>query len=488
MDLFDDTSPTAPRRSLAEYLEVPLRHPWLVAVPFVLILSGSVVASMGVPKKYRSSTSILVESEKVPASVVRMAPVERSDRRIQTIRQEILSGTRLEQVIKDTNPYPTGGLTMTDLVEWMRSSTSVLALGPDSFEVQYVHTDPEKAAEVVNRLATLFIEETTRAQAAQVEDAYSFLETEVGEARRGLEEKEEAVRRYKEAHMGSLPEQSMANLSTLQRLQMQAQAVGQDLRAAVDRQAELERQIAELSSGDTVPEPKGPRKEISQLQSQLASLRTRYTDEHPDVQQVLARLKLLESSLPSEPSPDGAKASPVRTTAELRLEQARREVALLQDKQADLEQRIAALQSRLDGTPRVEQELTTITRDFGKLRENYLNLVNRKLDAQMAAKLEERWKGEQFRILDPARVPERPFFPNQTLFVTVGAVLGLLVGLGAAVLVEVLDRSFKNLADVEAGLPYPVLAAVPHMKPLRRSKSAKPRKFQREGERSILRL
>jgi capsular polysaccharide biosynthesis protein len=131
--------------------------------------------------------------------------------------------------------------------------------------------------------------------------------------------------------------------------------------------------------------------------------------------------------------------------------------------------------ARIDATPRVEQEMTTITRDFGNLKENYLGLVNKKLDVHMAAKLEERWQGDRFRILDPAQVPDRPFYPNPTLFMAVGVVLGLVVGLGAAVLAEFLDHSLKNIADVEAALPYPMLAAVPHLRPLRPSKSRRQR-------------
>jgi protein tyrosine kinase modulator len=490
MDLFDDTSPSAPRRSLGEYLEIPLRRPWLVVLPFVVIVAGSFVATTVLPKKYRSSTFILVESEPAPATVgLRMGATQRGERRMQTIKQEILSQTRLEDVIKETNPYPElGTLSTAAMVEQMRASTDISVRGPDAFDVEFVHANPQKAAEVVNRIATLFIDETNQARAQQVQEAYSFLDTQVGEARRNLETKEEAVRRYKEAHMGSLPEQSTSSASTLQRLQQQAQAVGEDLRAASDRQLDLEKQLAEASSGAAVSDVEsGPQKEINQLRSQLAALRMRYTDEHPDVQQLLARLKLLESSVPPESrSPSGA--NPLVTTLGLRVEKARREVAVLQDKKAELEQRIAVLQSRLDATPRVEQELTTITRDFGNLKENYLGLVNKKLDAEMAAKMDERWKGEHFRILDPARAPDRPFFPNPTLFVTAGVVLGLLVGLGAAVLAEILDHSFKNLAEVEAGLPYPVLAAVPHMKPLRRSRSPRARKPQREADRSVLRL
>jgi uncharacterized protein involved in exopolysaccharide biosynthesis len=233
MDLLDDTSAVR-RRPLVEYLEIPLRRPWLVAVPFVLIVAGSYAASRLVPEQYRSSTFILVESEKVPTSVVpRMAAPERTDRRMQTIQQKILSRTRLEQVIKETNPYLSygGRITMSDLVEWMRSATYISLRGGDAFSIEYVHTDPEKAAEVVNRIAALFIEETNRARAQQVEEAYSFLETQVGEARQDLETKEEAVRRYKESHMGSLPEQSWP-ISTLP-AQRRAHAVGEDLRAAL---------------------------------------------------------------------------------------------------------------------------------------------------------------------------------------------------------------------------------------------------------------
>ncbi len=489
MSLLDGTAPAGPRRPVAEYLEIPLRRPWLVILPFVVIVAASYVATTVVPKKYRSSAFILVESEQVPSSVVpRMASQERADRRMQTIKAEILSRTRLEEVIKQTSLYGAAEpFTMSDKVEWLRASTDITVRGPDSFDVEVVDTDPQKAAEVANRIVALFVEENNRARAQQVEEAYSFLEAQVGEARKDLEQKEEAIRRYKEAHMGSLPEQSMANLSTLQRLQQQDQAVSEDLRAALDRQADVEKQLAEASTGGGVPELEGPDKEISQLRSQLATLRARYTDEHPDVQQVLARLKQLESARPSEPKLANPGSSPVVTTLELRVEKTRHDVAALQDKKSDLEQRIAVLQGRIDATPRVEQDLTTIGRDFGNLKENYLGLVNKKLDAEMASKLEERWQGERFRILDPAHVPDRPYFPNPVVFVSVGVILGLGVGLGAAILAELLlDRSLKTLSDVEAAVPYPLLAAVPYIRPARPQKQRKARKPA--PERSVLRL
>jgi uncharacterized protein involved in exopolysaccharide biosynthesis len=242
------------------------------------------------------------------------------------------------------------------------------------------------------------------------------------------------------------------------------------MRAAVDRQSALERQLADSRRGAAVGAVGGdPLAEINQLKSQLASLRTRYTDEHPDVQQVLARLTLLQESLSGRQPPSKADGDSALTVTQVQLEHAKRDVALLQEKRDGLDKRIAALQGRIETAPRTEQELATLTRDFGNLRENYLALLNKKLDAHMAARLEQRWKGERFRILDPAHVPERPFFPNLIVFLTAGIVLGLTAGVAAAVLAEILDHSFTSLPDVEAALPYPVLSAIPYITPRRSS-------------------
>ena len=85
-------------QDLLEYLETPLRRPWHVVVPFVLIVATAVAVAYLLPKKYRSSTLILVESEKVPDAFVASMATERTTKRLQTIRQEIMSRTRLERV------------------------------------------------------------------------------------------------------------------------------------------------------------------------------------------------------------------------------------------------------------------------------------------------------------------------------------------------------------------------------------------------------
>lgn len=446
-------------RDVLEYLEAPLRRPYHVLIPMVAITVASVVISFALPKRYRSSTLILVESEKVPDSFVPKMTTESTHKRLFTIKQEILSRTRLERVLKDTDPYPeqVGRQPLTSIVENMRNNATINVKGNDAFTIEYVHKDPQKAMAVADRLATLFIEESTQERTEQVQGAYQFIESELAEARKELEGKEENLRRYKERHMGALPEQTSANLATLERVQNEVTSTNNNLRAARERMSLLEKSLADQFRGSGVGSG-DPSAELKQLRSELATLRGRYTDEHPDVKLLLNRIARLEHAIG-----DGGASDPATASLRSQLEKAQLEVDALQTKRDDLENRIALFQGRVEHAPRIEQELATLKRDYEKINENYLALLKKKMDAQMAEKLEERWKGEHFRILDPAFLPERPFFPDKRLFLMMGIFLGLLAGVGLALAVETVDHSIKSVADLETALPYPVLAVFPHI-------------------------
>jgi len=436
---------------LEGYLDVPLRRPLSVLIPFVLVAAAVIGAGFLVEKQYLSSTLILVERQKVPDSFVPAGARDEPTRRLLTIRQEILSRTRLERILTELNPYPEsmGRVPLTSLVERMRDTADIKVKGDDAFSVEYVHRDPEMAMKVADRLATLFIDETLRTRESRTADATEFIESQLEEARQQLEAREQALRRFKEERMGTLPEQTPTNLATLQRLQMEQQAASTSLQAALDRLQALE--LNPASAPATVSE-------LERLRADLASLRRRYTDEHPEVRALAGRVAKLERQ-PIEATP----ANPTAAMVASQVAQARQEVANVKARSQVIDRRIADVQARVDRAPRTEQELATLTRDFQKLNENYLALLNKKLDAQMAQKLEERWKGERFRVLDPAYLPEQPFSPNRTLFAGAGLALGLLAGLGLAFGVEFFDRSVKSARQLQAAIPYPVIATITHI-------------------------
>jgi polysaccharide chain length determinant protein (PEP-CTERM system associated) len=445
------------------FLHAPLRRPWLVLTLWAAVVVLSAAALFGLPRKYVSSTLILVESEKVPESFIPKVATEDRSRRLEAVRPEILSRTRLERVLEDTQPYPDIA-SKTLAVEKMRKAISINVSSNDGFTIAFHHSDARKAQEVTDRLARLFIEETIRSREQQVEGAVDFLITQVEEARTELESKDAALRRYKEEHMGQLPEQLQTNLATMQMLQREVQMVEESLLFAREKQEALARGVGRPSPGAVSgTSATSGFAEVAELNRQLSVLKTRYKDEHPDVQTLRLRIARIEARLAALPAADGpADADPSMVVIRAQIERADLEVRKLEDRQRGLERRIATIRANVEETPRTEQELATLTRDYQKLNENYVALFSKQLEAQMSGRLEQRWKGERFRMLDPASLPEKPAFPKPSIFLGLGVFFGLVVGVAASLLAELVDPTIKDSLGLQAVQGYPVLACIPH--------------------------
>ena len=451
------------------YIHAPLRRPLLVLLPWAAVLLMSIVALYLVPKRYESLTLILVESEKAPDSfITRVAAAStEASRRVENIRAKIYSRTMLERVLEQTNPYPDIA-SRSQGVAALVKSISVDAEGSDGFTIGFTHSDPRKAQEVVDRLSRMFIEEAVSTRGEEVEEAVDFLVTQVNDARAALEEKEEAVRRFKESRMGRLPEQLDANLTTQGMLQRELEALEERLLFAREREAALARGLSRASAANRGRASTGAaaapgETELEALERQLFALSNRYTDDHPDVRALRARIERLRTPVTQgDPEPEPVPPSPDLVSQE-QLVATTREIEKLEARRGEIEERIAAIRARVDATPRTEQELATMVRDYEMLSDNYKSLLERQLDAQMAGRLERRWKGDQFRVLDPASLPEEPSFPKPTIFLFVGLVGGLFTGLGTALLAEFLDSTVKDADELNALLDHSVLARIPHI-------------------------
>ncbi len=449
-------------RELRRFAEAPLRHPWIVLAPLVLLPLAALAVSFFLPPRYSSSTLILVAPEQVPANFIPQMTTERVARRLQTLRQEVQSRTRLETVARELDPYGTlGREPLINTIERMRSATTVSVKGNDAFGIEFEHRDPKMAMLVADRLTTLFMEEVAGARERQVSEAYQFIDSQMQEARQRLEEKEKALAEFKQRYMGQLPEQTEANLATLQRLQLEQQTIADNLRKAMDAQLLLEGGGGAAAGG---PGATVPPDSLAALRAQLEQLRTRYTDRHPDVKALLARIAALEAAASSS-TPNAPPIDPAAAAARRRVEEARLEVQDLKARLADVDRRIAAFQARVEAAPERQQEILGITRDYQKLSDSYAQLLSKKLEAEMAARLEQRYKGQQFRVIDPAYLPVQPSFPNRSLFALAGALAGLLLGVGLAVAVDHLDPTFKEADETAAALNLPVLALIPHVRP-----------------------
>jgi uncharacterized protein involved in exopolysaccharide biosynthesis len=310
------------------------------------------------------------------------------------------------------------------------------------------------------------------------EGTNQFLETQLEGARKRLEDHEAKLADYRRRYAGALPSQLDSNLQILQSLNLQVQGITNDLARDRDAMLTVDRGLNEAgtsaapsaaradaaSPGTSLPE------RLAAAKASLDELRTRLKPEHPDVVATQKLVADLEQKVISAPPP-AASSGPVRSAnpaADRRLDELRaqrdnltRDMARKQEEEARIRGEIASYQARVEEAPARESELTALTRDYETLQNIYTGLLAKKEDAAIAANLERRQIGEQFKVLDSARVPQRPFSPNRMQINAIGGFGGVMLGLLFAALLEYRDSTLKSEEDVRMALSLPVLAAIP---------------------------
>ena len=454
------------------------RRFWIIVLPVVLFGGVTMTVLDQIPNKYRADTLILVIPQRVPETYVRSTVTTRIEDRLQSISQQLLSRTRLERIIRDFDLYQTERqrMAMEDVVERMRTDIRVQMDKGDAFRVSYIATTPVMAQKVTQQLASLFIEENLRDREMLADATNAFLDTQLEDARRRLVEQEEQLEQYRVQHSGELPSQLQSNLQVSQNLQTQLQGLIDSMNRDRDRRLVLERMLLETESAPVMPSVASQEKslaaQLETLQQTLASLEARLKPTHPDVIQTKSQIKDMEAKIAANPELAIGVPEANSVTGELarrrRVEALKAEIQTLdlqfEDKEArrrDFSTQIAAYDTRIAALPARESELASLTRDYETMQKMYTDLLSKREQSKVAANLERRQIGEQFNVLDPARLPERPFSPNRPLLFLGGLGIGLLFGVGIAGLLEFRDTTLRSDADVRAALALPLLGEVP---------------------------
>ena len=471
-----------------DFVEMARRQKWLIVIPFVLITTGTAVFAHFLPNKYRAQTSMLVVPQRVSEAYVRSTVTMKMEDRLRTISQQILSRARLEQVIQEFNLYADYRRTetMEDVVERMRKDIELQPVRGDAFWVAFVSDNPRTAMKVADRLASMFIEENLKDREVLAEGTDQFLEAQLDDARRRLIDHEKKLEAYRGRYMGELPSQLQSNLQVIQNTQMQLQSLAESLSRDRDRRLSSERALAELQAPTPAvpPAPTAPgelialtgvgaRAQLEEARKALVGMQTRLKPAHPDVLAVKRLVSDLEKKAAAEAgSPGAAIASltPQQAAQQSRLSQLRsdlesidRDIAHKQAEEQRLRGVVAEYQRRAESAPARESDLVELMRDYDTLQKIYASLLAKKEESKISANLERRQIGEQFKILDPARLPENPYSPNRLRIDLVGALLALAAGLGLGALMEYRDSSFRSEQDIVSCLALPVLAAVPRV-------------------------
>ena len=467
------------RQVLLKNIELLLRRDKLILFCLLLSLVGGLAVYLKTPKVYQSSSLIMYEQQKINPS--RLSPDQEKNigQMVDTVTQQVASRTSLEGIINQFHLYGPllAKLPLEDVVDLMRGKIEISAQRDkgDIFSVSFQDGDPRNAMLVTNAIAAKFIEENLRFREERATETTAYIQDELKMAKETIDKKEEVMRDYKLNYYNEMPDQREVNISRLNALQEQYQAVQANIqsleqtRLLVQQQLDLQNQ-GMMSAADGAG--KGDRvSDLGSARLQLKSLLAKYTPEHPAVKQLEKQIARLEAAQVREPEPEagqggtgqrqGSEASAGKLG--MQLEEIKLNLKNMRDNSDKITAQIHQYQHWVENTPVREAEWAAITRDYDELKKHYEYLVSQNLAAESAESLERRQKGSQFRIVDPAYLPEKPLKPNFAKIMIAALLLGLGAGGGSVLVLSFLDRSFKDVAEVEEFLQLPVVCAIPRI-------------------------
>jgi succinoglycan biosynthesis transport protein ExoP len=479
---------------------------------------------------YRADAVILVDSQKIPEKFVASTVQENLQDSLNAISQQVLSSGQLQVIIDDLGLYREERLTKTpqEIFNQMRTRDLVIeqergftGSRAGAFRITYEGPDPKIVADVVNRVADLFIKANYRNREERAAGTSEFLEARVREAKKSLDAQEASLSQFKMRYSGQLPEQEGALMGALNRLQAELQANEDAINRARQNQLLLENtlQLAETSlAADTralaaprrsrtvAPAPAPARvdqdlppapKPSDAIRAQLVIARSRYLDDHPEVKRLKAELDRalaeeaqIEAARPKRPAaaesprvvaetprvieaPEPAEALPTAmdltrdrervTTTKTQIELLTTEIASRNAARGRIEKDIRDYQSRVESLPLREQQMAALSRDYDTSKANYRSLLDKKMSAEVSGEMEKEQQSERFAIADPARIPTKPVKPRRLLYCGIAAVLALALCLGVVLLIELKKDVVLGEWELPSGMP--VLGRIASMSP-----------------------
>ena len=474
---------------LSDYLEIARRRKWCIILSVLALFIVSSVVAYRLKNIYRAETVILVDSSQVPYNYV--APVVTTDiaARLTTLQQQILSPTRLKKLVEAEGLYPdpNGKRSEDDVIHSVQNSITIEVINPGgkmgAFRIAYSSKKQDEVARMANHLARMFTEENLKAREEQTSGTAQFLEDQMAETKRKLDETDTQLRAIKSRNILDLPESKPYHVEALATLRGQVQAIqdkiSQDQRDKAILQSMLfsggPAPTIEVDSGAGAAGVSPDQARVQKLEAKLAELRTRYGPGHPEVRRTQSEIEKLnrkiadlahdspESDAEQKPAIQLDNSSPRNPVLQAELAKLDDDIKEQSRLLPPLQERMEFHTAKLAEEPVFEQKIALLQQDYDSLKKEYTGLVEKKQAADMSYALEVRQKAEKFVVLDAAQTPLKPASPNRLMISIAGLLGGLLVGVALAVGIDMSDESVRSDSEASRLLGKPILSGIPRM-------------------------
>ena len=449
--------------------ELWARRWWVVGIVWLVSLAGwFVVARM--PDVYASSARVYVDTQSLLNPLMKGMTVRPDiEQQIEIMRRTLISRPNMEQLIRLTD------LDLTVNSEGARESLlsgreqriRFAGEGRQIFNIQFEDSDPKLAHSVVQSLLQIFVEQNVGDSRRDIERTRRFVDTQIADYEKRLRDSEAQVAEFRRANAEELRYKDIVN-SRLQTAEFDLRQLENQLQAGTWQRDQLKTQLAGTPATLAGADPaqaaaaqasSAAGQRVEQLRQQLSEMRLRFTEQNPSVVNMKRMIEQAEADARRQTG-GGALPNPMRKQLEGEIQRLDLEIASLGRRIELRNNELGELRKRQDEVPAVELQLAQMNRDYGVLRQNYDQLIERRESIRMADRLDSQTSNVDFRVVDPPLVPTRPSGPNRALLF--GGVLGaaFAAALGVVFVLIQLKDSFSNPNRLREAFDVPVLGSV----------------------------
>ena len=517
-------------KNIQDYIVVIRKRKAAIFSIFAVIIFITISIAFLLPAVYKSSATILIEQQEIPPELVMSTVTSYAAERIQTIQARVMSRTNLLKIIDKFKLYEDQRRfeTTEEIIARMHEDVSLDIISaqvvdprtgrPSSatiaFTLAFKGESPSTVQRVANELTTLYLNENLTSRAQKASETSIFFKEETERLGKQIDDLESKLATFKQKHADALPELQQLNLSVLQRKEAELTTIDTTLRTLDEKSFYLNGQLAQIDPGN--PAVPGSVDRLKLLQTEYASVKSKYSDEHPDIVRLKSEIASLEketgksnnidaiadelkslngelaqkrekytadhpdvvslqekiaalnselAAIKSRPVDEHYKEqpdNPLYITVQSQIAGVESEIKSLKIQRKEVLEKIAVLEQSLYTAPQVEREYLVLKRDYTNAVVRYQETKAKQMQADVAKQLETESKGEKFTLIDPAALPEKPVSPNRPAIIFLGFILALGSGLGFAIIADAISGTVRGARSLKRSLGALPLSVIPY--------------------------
>lgn len=458
------------------YVKGVIGHKWIIiSIAWVVSLVGwGYVYHM--PDKYTSEARVHVDTRTMLRPLLRGMAIQADVRGLVAIMQKLMftqnNLVKVAELAGIEGDYSSENGRF-EIANKLKGNVGISGGRDEIFSISYQSTSPVMAQKVVQAFLSVFSEQTQQSTMNDVDSAQRFIEEQIREYEQRLRNAEKARENFKRTNLGLLPGQGENQVGKIQSIQTNLEQIEMTISELFARKKVLQTQLDEAFESEdewglteTFDQGSEEDARITSLKQERDELLIKYTQNHPYIKAIESTIKELEQRiaekdvvLDDEPSME-AMSNPYVQSIKAQINQVDAEIATLQSRSERYQKQLKQADEEFNSRLAIETEMQNLNRDYEAIKSNYLSLIQKREQASLSEKVDNQAAALKFRIADPANRPTEPSAPNRKLLYSVAFVIGLIVGIGIALLVVLIRPVFTSTRNLRAVTGLPVLGSI----------------------------